>query len=267
MTRTSRTLLLSAALAWATGCSLAVSDPEPKTPTAVASATAVPATPSGTATLMPAETAVAGDTASPLQPAALSSGPEATARAASMGSFVRDLQQGGILASAQGQYRALEPFEASWAQIDYYDLLPTGLAPSDFVLRANIRWESASQQANFWNSGCGFAFRMNARGDHYLIYLGMDGNVHLVRKQEDVIARLGSGAYAEGNLVSGGSGLALAVEGPWITALVAGEQVYRQADDRLHAGLLAYALVSGTNKGFGTRCEVENTEVWELGNP
>lgn len=182
-----------------------------------------------------------------------------------MASLVEDLHRSGILGSADGRYMTLRPFEASWAQIDYYDLLPTDLTPSDFVLRADIRWQSASPRANFWNSGCGFAFRMNARGDHYLTYLGMDGKVHLVRKQGDVIARLGDGAYAEGNLVSGESGLTLVVEGPWITTLVDGEQAYRLSDAALQSGLLAYALVSGTNKGFGTRCGVENAEVWEIG--
>lgn len=182
-----------------------------------------------------------------------------------MWTLVTDLHQQGLLTDPQGRYQALQPFEATWAQINYYDLLLTGYAPTDFVLRADMQWESASERANFWNSGCGFVFRMNARGDHYLVFLGLDGNLYFYRKLDETISRLGSAPYREGLSVSGSSQMTLAMEGQTLTVFVNGEQVYRQSDETFSTGLLGYALISGTNKGFGTRCLMTNVELWDLG--
>ena len=270
MTLSARNLLFACLMTFVVGCSVATGSrtPEPLELQLPPTAT-TPALKSTSFTATPFESTTADLARTPpyLSLATLETGPEATAEAGSMWTLVTDLHRRGILNDAQGKYQALQPFEASWAQIDYYDFLPTGHSPGDFVLRADVQWESASERANFWNSGCGFVFRMNARGDHYLVFLGLDGNLYLYRKLDQVISRLGSGSYREEIRVSGSSQITLAVEGQWMTVFVNGEQVYRQSDDTFSAGLLGYALASGTNKDFGTRCEMTNVELWEIGPP
>jgi hypothetical protein len=38
---------------------------------------------------------------------------------------------------------------------------------------------------------------------------------------------------------------------------------YGRADDWLD-GWIGYAVISGTNAGYGTRCEITNVELWEV---
>jgi hypothetical protein len=46
--------------------------------------------------------------------------------------------------------------------------------------------------------------------------------------------------------------------------LVNGEKVLRDGTLGIRAGELALTIVSGTNKGFGTACTMENIDIWIL---
>ena len=56
----------------------------------------------------------------------------------------------------------------------------------------------------------------------------------------------------------------LAVEGDKIVFFVNNEHVLTRIDGRLDSGGLSYTLLSGTNKGFGTRCDMTNVGLWWL---
>lgn len=192
---------------------------------------------------------------------------QATSQAQPMFDRVVDLQASGFLNTTEGSHYALPDFDASWAQIDYYDWLLTGFAPSNFVLRADSEWDSASATANWWNSGCGFAFRINARGDHYLVYLGLDGWVYLYRNFSNTVTKLGEWYYDEVQTPAGRAKIMFIVENDWITFFVNDRQVDRHQDGTFSSGLLGYVIVSGTNKDYGTRCRMTNVELWELESP
>jgi hypothetical protein len=49
-----------------------------------------------------------------------------------------------------------------------------------------------------------------------------------------------------------------------VTFYVNGEYVYSWRDEVLKEGNLALTLLSGINTGFGTRCTMENVELWVL---
>lgn len=185
-------------------------------------------------------------------------------RAQQMAAQVEELRSQGFLARASGEYHPLPDFDASWAQINYYDWLPTGYEPRDFVLRAQAEWQSASEGANWWNSGCGFIFRLNARGDHYLVLFALDGWVYLYRSVDRALAGVGAWQYAPTQATQAGAALMLAVEGAQIAIFTDGRLVGRVEDEALNAGLLGYALASGTNKDYGTRCRMQAVELWEL---
>lgn len=188
----------------------------------------------------------------------------ATAQARSMYERVQNLFTSGALSTLEGNYVLLPNFDASWAQIDYYDFLLTERTPADFALRADMAWESASATANLWNSGCGFVFRVNARGDHYLALLSSDGWYSLYLNLDGTLTRLGRSRYSEESAPQRNVDVMVVVERDSITVFVDHVQIHRQQDPTLSAGLLGYALASGTNKGFGTRCRMTNVELWEL---
>ena len=192
---------------------------------------------------------------------------EATAQARPLLNYVQEVYSAGWLTATEGSYYKLSDLDVHWAQMGYYDFLLTDYILTDFVLRAEVAWESASVNTHWHDAGCGFVFRMNARGDHYLVLLGMDGWVYQYRKFDNSIRRLTRGQYQEGVLPNGSSQLALVVQGEWITILVDGFPVIRHQDNKLSTGILGYALASGTNEGFGTHCSMTNIELWELITP
>lgn len=182
-----------------------------------------------------------------------------------MSNSVIALEEGGLLTKHEGRKIELEDFDEEWAQINWYQWLRTGYSPTDFVIRTDASWESASDKANWFSSGCGFVFREKDADNHYVIYLSMDGIVELTRVKngnQTVVGRSKSRYPVEKPADS--ANLMLAVQGDEIMFFVDGYLMLHQRDTALDSGNLALTLMSGTNKDFGTRCTMENIELWEL---
>jgi hypothetical protein len=194
----------------------------------------------------------------------------ATSTAQPMADSVERLVAEGYLTTGVGDYEPLLDFFRSWAQINWYQWYPTGKTPTDFVVRADVAWQSASTTANWFNSGCGFVFREAPRdneGDglsHYLVYLGLDGIVYLSRQTNSQFAELGQNHYGKLDVPNGQAHLMLAVQGDDFHVFVNDEHVLTWEDNALPRGALSYALLSGTNRDFGTRCEMTNVGLWYL---
>jgi hypothetical protein len=191
---------------------------------------------------------------------------EATAQARSLASRVAELAEAGYLTRADGRYAQADDFSESWAQINWYQWWWTGYAPSDFVVRANFHWNSASDNANWFNSGCGFVFREQAEEpyDHYLAYLGLDGQVYIERARNGTLTLLGSSRYGALDIPEGEANFLLAVDGNKFTVYVNDERVVTVLDGGRAEGYLNFTLVSGTNRDYGTLCEITEVELWEL---
>ncbi|MBN1264362.1 MAG: hypothetical protein JXA25_02635 [Anaerolineales bacterium] len=187
-----------------------------------------------------------------------------TAIAQDMGNRVEGIFKDGYLTSTAGQYYQLDDFNENWAQINWYQWWNTGYAPENFVIRADATWESASDHANFFTSGCGFVFRENGADNHYLVYLGMDGIVYFSRIYKGNWKTIGSTFYGHLDIPEDSGELMLAVEGDQVTVYIDGQYVKTWRDNVLEEGNLALTLLSGINTGFGTRCTMENVELWVL---
>lgn len=191
---------------------------------------------------------------------------EATSQARSLANRVAELVEAGFLTRADGRYAQADDFSESWAQINWYQWWWTGYAPSDFVVRAHFHWNSASNNANWFNSGCGFVFREQAEApyDHYLAYLGLDGQVYIERARNGALTLLGSSRYGRLDLPEGEANFLLAVDGNRFTVYVNDERVLTVLDGGRSEGYLNYTLVSGTNRDYGTLCDITDVELWEL---
>jgi len=189
---------------------------------------------------------------------------ESTAQARPMLDLIQELHSNGYLSTTAGTYYSLDDFDESWAQINWYMWFYTGYSPTDFVIRANAAWESASTSANWWASGCGFVFREDGVPNHYLAYLGLDGYVYFARTVRDKYASLGYSYYGRLDTPDGQAQIMLVVDGINIMFFVNGERVHYRQDQGLSSGNLALTLLSGINTGFGTRCQMSNIELWEL---
>ena len=194
----------------------------------------------------------------------------ATSTAQPLGAAVERLVSEGYLSQGQGRYESLLDFYREWAQINWYQWYDTGKAPTDFVVQAHVAWESASDTANWFNSGCGFVFREAPRDadnqalNHYLAYLGLDGVAYLVRQRNSEYLELGHAKYGRVDVPAGEATIMLAVEGESISFFVNDEHVITRQDGALASGGLSYTLLSGTNRDFGTRCEMTEVGLWWL---
>ena len=189
---------------------------------------------------------------------------EATAQVQGMYDAVQQLASEGLLEKTEGTYTQIEDFNETWAQIGWYQWWSTGLAPTDFVIRAHTEWESASRTANWFDSGCGFVFREEDADNHYMVFLALDGNVYLKGYVDGKYKEFGKGYLGKVDFMKGGADVMLAVEGDHILYFVNGKKVLERNVSELSEGNLALTLVSGTNKDYGTRCSVTDIEVWSL---
>lgn len=188
----------------------------------------------------------------------------ATVQAGGMVGELDKLKSKGLLQDTAGTYTRFEDFKENWAQIGWYQWWETGKSPANFVIRAHTEWESASKTADWFNSGCGFVFHEQDENNHYLVYLGLDGNVYLKGYVDSKFRELGKGYAGRIDHLKGSADVMLVVEGKNILYFVNGEKVLQRQNAELTDGKLALTLVSGTNKDFGTRCTMTNIELWEL---
>ena len=120
----------------------------------------------------------------------------ATEQARALADQVEQLYNDNVLASTGGADYHLPDFEESWAQINWYMWWRQGLILDRFVIRADAKWELASNIANLFDSGCGFVFAENGENNHYASFLGLDGHVHNYRDKNGIFTELGGATMA-----------------------------------------------------------------------
>jgi hypothetical protein len=188
----------------------------------------------------------------------------ATAQEGAMAQLIAKLKKDGYLAKTRGSYHRLDDFDESWAQMNWYEWFGSGHSPKEFVVRADASWDSASTVANWFNSGCGFIFSEQDRDNHQLVFWGLDGYVYAGRLKEGDFYPLGFAYYGPVSTPKGDARIMLVVENEMLTAFVNGRKILRVRDPYYTKGDLAMTLLSGTNKDFGTRCQMKNIELWWL---
>lgn len=183
---------------------------------------------------------------------------------------IRSYVDRGYLSKAEGAPYDLDDYSMEFAQINYLsDAWPTGYYEDvkDFVFMADLKWESAIQNPEA--SGCGLYFRAQPNGDFYSVYLDFDRVVmggH-VASMGPYVTRFGvtsgSGRVAFGNPAE--AKFTLIMEGYKAYVLVNDEFIgsYTLYSGKLlDPGSLAYFTKSGTNKDYGTRCQITNGSLW-----
>ena len=190
-----------------------------------------------------------------------------TAQAMPMFTIIEQLYDAGVLTATQGTYYHLPDFEEQWAFRDYYDFLITDYIVSDFVLQSKVEWESSGTNVDYWNNGCGFVFRLNARGDHYLVFLGSDGRVYLYLASNHNLEQIGRGRFSDRIILDGSATILLSALADRITLSVNDIQILEVTDPSLSTGYLGHAIASGTNWEFGTLCRMTNSMLWNLETP
>ena len=243
------TLLLSIALS---SCGFAAPEPT-ATPTAAPSATLLP-----TSTNTPPPTSTPLPTATP--------NVEATQQAEAFQLALESFQKKGYITTTDGEAQYLKSFKKEFAKLhDYFKWgFPQEVKDeySNFVLSAHFEWGSYSSTPDV--SGCGIGFGIKENGDHYAIFLDRE-NLILIRARGSRLYLMGTagGDRYPTIPIPARSDFAIAVSETTLAVLVDGYMVnYNLSSDQSGQGKIAYSLLSGTNSGYGTRCEMSNIIFW-----
>jgi len=187
----------------------------------------------------------------------------ATQQASDMAAVVTSLYDDGTITRNTGKYYTFQDFEESWAQLGWYNSWSLGIDPTNFVLRAHSSWEMATRTPD--PSGCGFVFRISEKGDHFMVFLANTGYVWIQMIKNKIYTKLGQAYAAKVDPIKGEADIMLAVDGTKFSFYVNGERAIQVENQNLPEGALGLTLVSGTNKDFGTRCQMTGIELWDLG--
>ncbi len=165
----------------------------------------------------------------------------------------------GVISGIMEEYIPFEDISREFAQINYFSWWPTDYEPTNFVIRSDVSWESASDTANWPFSGCGWVFGEKDKDNFHMAFLSMDG-YGLLKKwvdgKEEVVVKQ---RYEDVDIPNGSAELLLSVQNDRAAFFVNGEEMYNIYDGNIDPGTLSFTVLSGTNKGFGTRCEWTNT--------
>jgi hypothetical protein len=171
----------------------------------------------------------------------------------------------GYLATNVGEITELDDFDEEWAQLGWYNWWILDSKASDFYMSAHFKWNNAYKNSNI--SGCGFVFGIQDNNDHYAVFLDRSSVLFINSDQSSGGARplgitRGTGGVNLGENTE--ADFTLIVKGAYAYVLVNNEVVgeYTLSQSRPLYGNLGLTLLSGTNKDYGTRCQMTNLYLW-----
>ncbi len=187
----------------------------------------------------------------------------ATQKAEDFQALLQRFVDKGYFESAEGTAKEMDDFKMDWAQINYYKWFTMSKETyGNFVFSGHFKWSSASATPDI--SGCGVGFGMQENGDHYAVILDKARILFLMgrgSRSYSVGVTRGSGRTNFGNPAE--ADFALGVNGQKAYVLLNDAFVeYTLSADQTSAGRFAYTILSGTNRDYGTRCEMTNVMFW-----
>jgi hypothetical protein len=179
---------------------------------------------------------------------------------------VQQYFENGYLPSTQGELYPMDDYILELASIDAFDFGSGYDGVQNFAVWTDVYWENASPVNFPEKSGCGFAYRIQENGNGYIAILS---NEQIVMDLcDDVSCRpigttRGTGRVQFGDPAQ--ASLSLVVNENHAYVLVDEQFIgeYTLLTDELREpGSLLYAILSGSNREFGTRCELSNAGLW-----
>ena len=182
--------------------------------------------------------------------------------------LVQKYRDAGQISTTEGEFVKLEDYEHAVANKLSYEWTETGITAKNFIVRADFEWSNAVNTTNI--SGCGFVYRSQSNGDHYLIILDALSGVKLASSTDRGTYSMGSPQNGDQILSDFGldpyqANFTLIVNEfktyVYVNDIYQGE--YQLLDFRItESGTLASAVLSATSDGYGTRCKMTNVRAW-----
>jgi hypothetical protein len=168
----------------------------------------------------------------------------------------------GLLEDTAGKFKTFDDFNEEWAQMNWYQFWPVEEVNSNFMFGAHFKWSTASDTPEL--SGCGIAFGIQPNEDHYSVFLDRGRILFMMARgtyNYAVGKTSGPGTTSFGNPAE--ADFQVLVKDGKAHVAVDGEITnYTLSADQSTAGELALSVLSGTNRDYGTRCEMTDIHVW-----
>ena len=170
---------------------------------------------------------------------------------------LQQLEENGTIPLSEGQITSYGDFFDNYTNMGtakYYTITEA----DHFVLSSKISWLSAFSAPNGAVSGCGFIFGAGSDAKNYLMAsIRMNGNIYFNGFNNG--NRLSYGQqYVTTPSIQGEGYLTLVVEGSSVSIYFKGNQIFNRSDVVIPGNSLGFAILSGTNKDFGTQCTFED---------
>ncbi len=222
-------------------------------------------TPQPTATPTKAETPTNTPRPSPTPRPTRTPNLAATQYAEELNAEVKAYYDKGYLATTDGRFVVLDDFSYDWAQLGWYNWLPLKDSVSDFFLSGHFKWDSAFKNSDI--SGCGFIFGLQPNDDHYAVFLDRAKIFFLITDHALGYSKPMSPTRGTGRVkfdYPAEADFTLIVKNAYAYVLVNNEVVgeYTLAQSRSLQGDLGLTVLSGTNRDYGTHCEMTNLHLW-----
>jgi len=222
--------------------------------------TSTPA-PTATETLIPTNTPRPSPTPRPTKTPNLA----ATERAEELNAEVQEYFDKGYLSTTEGRFRELDDFSFDWAQLHYYRQFPVQEGVGDFFMSAHFKWDSALKNSDI--AGCGFIFGVQPNNDHYAVFLDRQKVFFLITDHTLGFSKPVSPTRGTGIVkfdYPAEADFTIIAKDAYAYVLVDGEVIgeYTLAQSRSSKGGVGLTVLSGTNKDYGTRCEMTDLHLW-----
>ena len=180
------------------------------------------------------------------------------------------------ISTTKGTYKKLGDFSASLDQTFGYQWQSTGVIAEDFIVRADFSWSMADQN-NY--SGCGFVFREKSSDHYYFIALDAVDGILLSARKIGFDSFGVASTYNFSIAASRKTKLPDMGNNPYkanFTLVVNNLKAYTYINDEYYSeydllknwltegGPLSFMILSGSDKDFGTRCDITNAAVWTI---
>ena len=156
-----------------------------------------------------------------------------------------------------GRSQHVEDYTHEWARTDEFQVGNFARA-KNFVFSTTVSWASADEHPETDISGCALVFRENGINDMRDVSLRMDGYVYLATYLDGDCRFYQEYSYGERQLEATHQFVVVAND-PKVTVYVDGVETGSWDDVVVCEGGIGMSTLSGTNKGFGTRCEWTDT--------
>lgn len=158
-----------------------------------------------------------------------------------------------VIPRGRGRIQSFGSFEDEYPVMGSYQWFPVTTAER-FVFSANISWQSAFQAPTASLAGCGLVFGADPEtGDHLMASVRMDGHAYLsgnsFNKTRNYIDYFFGYPTISGNVT-----LTVIETGEKVITYINGTRLGTRSDMVPFGNALGFSVLSGTNMGFGTKC-------------